>query len=96
MPAPVYGLAAHWRLHALILVYIAMHIAKKMNLKPISKEFPTLMELLEAPVQPAGVIMQSYYNLMMNLDFHFVIWAIGNDKKTFVNTFGISLAQTPD
>ncbi|MCP3684040.1 MAG: hypothetical protein GY861_15265 [bacterium] len=73
-----------------------MDIAKKMNLKPISEEFPTLDALLKAPIRPAGVIVQSYYNLMTNAYFRFVIWAIGNDKTTFENTFGISLAETPD
>ncbi|MCP3684027.1 MAG: hypothetical protein GY861_15200, partial [bacterium] len=77
-------------------IYIAMDIAKKKNLKPISKEFPSNEALLKAPIRPAGKIMQSYYNLMMNADFHFIIWANGNDKKTFENTFGISFAETLD
>ncbi|MCP3684812.1 MAG: hypothetical protein GY861_19260, partial [bacterium] len=77
-------------------IYIDMDIAKKENLKPISEEFPSLEALLKAPIRSAGVIMQKYYNLMMNVDFRFVIWAIGNDKKTFEITFGISLAETPD
>ncbi len=65
MPAPVCGLAAHWRLHALILViiaiwfgvayvvnfiYIAMDIAKKRKLRPISEEYPTDEALMWAPV----------------------------------------------
>ncbi len=77
-------------------IYIAMDIAKKKKLKPISEEYPTDKALMQAPVRPAGEVMQRYYNLMMHTEFRFVIWAIGNDKKTFENTFRISFAETPD
>ncbi len=40
--------------------------------------------------------MQRYQNLMTHRDFRFVIWALGNDKKTFENTFRISFAETLD
>ncbi len=33
---------------------------------------------------------------MQDKKFRFTIWSIGNDKKTFENTFGISFGETPN
>ncbi|MCP4650390.1 MAG: hypothetical protein GY853_09975, partial [PVC group bacterium] len=77
-------------------IYIAMDIAKKKKLPPLSERYPTKEALRDAESRPKGPAMQHFKNLMKNKKFRFAIWAIKNDKKTFENTFGISFGETPE
>ncbi|MCP3684039.1 MAG: hypothetical protein GY861_15260 [bacterium] len=50
----------------------------------------------KAESHPKGPVMLHFQNLMKNKKIRFTIWSIGNNKKTFENTFGISFGETPN